>query len=500
MKFFFFILLMPFLSVAQWASQGGVNGQVSNDKLGLFNSIATDADGNTMVVGSATNSALGQYFGYAKVLDWNGSQWIQRGQTINGSSLFEGTGKAVDLTADGNTLVVSSPWGFNSLNWKCGVVRVFDWNSTQWIQRGNTIEGEGNTSPAFRGDVFGMDVSITPDGNFLAIGAPSNTKEVGVLQIQGHVRVYQWNGQSWAQMGQDIDGTVGLEEFGRSIEISADGTIVAVGSRSFRTNGTTAEIGSVQTFAWNGTQWNELGVRLTGQGSSDRFGSSVALSNDGLTLAVGNQQTNGGASSIQIFTRNNNTWIPKGSPIIGVVNNIVGSMCSLNSDGSIVGAGFQTANNFEGIAKIAQWNGNDWIQVGSTLVPLSNNNTTAFGSEICLNANGSNVLIGSSSDETVAFNSGRVYMFQNNTLSNDAFHSNNQLEIFPNPTNNFVEINSNQNIDSYSLFSIDGKLIISKKVSNLNQITIDLTELNSGVYLLNINSDRIIINNKIIKN
>lgn len=498
MKLLFFILLLPFLSVAQWASKGAVNGQVSNDKLGLFNSIATDAAGNTMVVGSPTSSVIGQYFGYAKVLDWNGSQWIQRGQTINGSSLFEGTGKAVDLTADGNTLVVSSPWGFNSLNWKCGVVRVFDWNGTQWIQRGNTIEGEGNTSPAFRGDVFGMDVSISPDGNFLAIGAPSNTKEVGVLQIQGQVRVYQWNGQSWIQMGQDIDGTVSLEEFGRSIDISADGTILAVGSRSFRTISST-DIGSVQTFAWNGSQWNELGSRLTGQASSDRFGSSVALSNDGLTLAVGNQQTNGGASSIQIFNRNNNTWISKGSPIIGVVNDIVGSMCSLNSDGSIVGVGFQTANNFEGIAKIAQWNGSDWIQVGSTLVPMSNNNTTAFGSEICLNANGSNVLIGSSGDETVAFNSGKVYMFQNNTLSNDAFQSNIQLEIFPNPTSNFVQINSNQNIDSYSLFSIDGKLVLTKKISNLNQITVDITELNSGVYLLNLNSNGIVINNKIVK-
>ena len=487
----FTAILFPILCFGQWTSQDGVNGQVFGDMLGSYNSIATDSAGNTMAVGSSLNSDLGPEYGYAKVFDRIGSQWIQRGQTINGFAFFRATGRAVDLSADGNTLVVSSVFAYNSLNLGSGVVRVFDWNGTGWIQRGNNIDGEGD------GDEFGSDVSITPDGNFLAVGGLKNTTLAGGLLSQGHVRVYQWNGLSWIQMGQNLDGTVNYEEFGRVIDISADGTIVAVGSRSFSSD--SSNIGSVKTFSWNGTQWIQFGNSLLGINAFDNFGSSVSLSHDGLTMAVGNRKNNGGASYVQVFTMNSNIWVTQGSSIFGVANDLGGAMCSLNSDGNIVGVGFPWANFLDGVARVLQWNGSNWIQVGNDLNPNSGN-ILAFGSEICLNASGSNVLIGSSGDDTVDFNSGRVYMFQNNSLlSNVLEYSDNQLEIFPNPTSNYVQIKSNHIIDSYSLFSVDGRIVKSEKVLNLNQITIDMTELNLGIYLLKMNTHGHIINNKIIK-
>lgn len=486
------LTLLPTLCFGQWNSQGGVNGQTFGDALGSFNSIATDSAGNTMAVGSAFNSQVGQEFGYAKVFDRIGLQWIQRGQTINGFSFFRGTGRAVDLSADGNTLVVSSVLAFNSVNLGSGVVRVFDWDGTAWIQRGNNIDGEGG------GDEFGTDVSITPDGNFLAVGGWKNTTLPGAGFAQGHVRVYQWNGLSWIQMGQDLDGTVNEEEFGRVIDISANGTIVAVGSRSFSTVDS-INIGSVKTFSWNGTQWIQFGNSLLGINANDNFGSSVSLSHDGLTMAAGNRKNNGGASSVQVFTINNNIWVPKGSSIVGVANDLGGALCSLNSDGSIVGVGFQWANFVNGVARVLQWNGSNWIQVGNDLIP-NNGSILAFGSEICLNASGSNVLIGSSGDDAVDFNSGRVYMFQNDALVTSILeYSDNQLEIFPNPTSNYVQIKSNHIIDSYSLFSMDGKIVKSEKFLNLNQITIDMTGLNSGIFLLKMNANGHIISNRIIK-
>jgi len=495
------LMLFPIYCFGQWTSQGSINGQAYGDNLGKSNSIAINATGETMAVGSSANSQLGTFFGYAKVFDWNGSQWIQRGQTINGSAIFEGTGGSVDLTADGNTLVVSSPYGFNSLNWKVGLVRVFDWNGTQWIQRGNTIEGEGNISPLLRNDAFGYDVSITPDGNFLAIGAPSNTKEAGVLQIQGHARVYKWDGQSWTQMGQDIDGTVGLEEFGGRLDISADGSMLVVGSRSFRTINNNNYIGSVQTFTWDGTQWIEFGERITGLASADQFGSSVSLSNDGSTLAIGNKETNGEESAVIVFAKESSSWVLKGLPILGIFDDLGGGMCSLNSDGSILGVGFQWTNLINGVAKIFQWNGSNWIQLGNNLVSTGSSNSTfhAFGSEICISENGSRVLIGSSGDDSVEDNSGKVYMFRNTTVSNDNFDESNQIEVFPNPTSSYVQIKSSTTIDSYTLFSIEGKKVKSEKFSNLNESSIDMSSFSSGVYLLNINANGNIKNYKIIK-
>lgn len=495
------LILLPIFCFGQWTSQGFINGQAENDSVGFRNSMAIDADGDTMAIGSSRNSQLGTFFGYAKVFDWNGTQWIQRGQTINGTAILVGTGASVDLTADGNTLVVSSPYGFNSINWKVGLVRVFDWNGTEWIQRGNTMEGEGNIAPLLRDDNFGLDVSITPDGNFLAIGAPGNTKQAGVLQYQGHARVYQWNGVSWTQMGQDIDGTIGLEDFGGRIDISADGSTLVVGSRNFRAISNQNYIGSVQTFTWDGTQWIEFGQRITGLASSDRFGSSVSISNDGLTMALGNQETNGGISAVIVFSKGSSSWIQKGLSIPGIIDDLGGGMCSLNSDGSIIGVGFQWTNNISGVAKIFQWNGNNWTQVGNNLLSTGSTSSSfhAFGSEICLSQNGSRVLVGASGDDTVGDNSGKVYMFRNNTLSNDNFDNSNQMEVFLNPTSNYVQINSNSIIDSYSLFSIDGKTIRSEKYLNLNEVTIDMTDFSSGVYILNINANGTILNKKIIK-
>lgn len=488
--------VLPKFCFGQWTSNGFVNGLAYGDKLGLTNAIAMDADGSTMAVGSSANSQLGTFFGYAKVFDWNGSQWIQRGQTINGSAIFEGTGGSVDLTADGNTLVVSSPYGFNSLNWKVGLVRVFDWNGTQWIQRGLTLEGEGNLSPLLRNDAFGYDVSITPDGKYLAIGAPSNTKQAGVLQIQGHVRVFQWDGQSWIQIGQDIDGTVGLEEFGRCLDLSADGTTLVVGSRSYRTISNSNYIGSVQTFTWNGTQWTEFGTRITGQASADRFGSSVSLSNDGSTLAIGAQEVNGAESAVLVFRKDTSSWVSKGLPILGLLNDLSSGMCSLNPDGSIIGVGFQWTNTISGVAKVFQWNGNNWTQMGANIVPTGNSTFPSFGSEICISNNGSRILIGSSGDDTPDENAGKVYMFQNTpTYINDVDNAN-HIDVFPNPMRNKFQVKSSTKISSYSLFSIDGKLVTSEKGLNSNQVTIDANELNSGIYFLSINANN---NIKIIK-
>ena len=54
-------------------------------------------------------------------------------------------------------------------------------------------------------DRSGSSVSISADGNTIAIGAISND---GNGNESGHVRVYTFNG-SWVQLGQDIDGENG---------------------------------------------------------------------------------------------------------------------------------------------------------------------------------------------------------------------------------------------------------------------------------------------------
>ena len=61
-----------------------------------------------------------------------------------------------------------------------------------WSQRGQDIDGEGT------GHLSGFSVSLSGNGNFVAIGAPRN-EENGYRS--GHVRIFSWNGQAWSRLG-----------------------------------------------------------------------------------------------------------------------------------------------------------------------------------------------------------------------------------------------------------------------------------------------------------
>jgi hypothetical protein len=72
------------------------------------------------------------------------------------------------------------------------------------------------------------------------------------------------------------------------------------------------------------------------------------------------------------------------------------------------------------------------------------------------------------------------------------------LEIYPNPVTNIINIKAQNNIDKISVFNQIGRLI---KVLSPNNKTIqaDLSNLTSGIYILKINSDNKITTKKIIK-
>ena len=80
--------------------------------------------------------------------------------------------------------------------------------SQNWQQIGQTISGENIQ------DGFGYNVSINSQGNRVVIGAPDNDTP---YSNAGECKVYEYNGTSWQQLGQDINGYNGNDVFGRSL-------------------------------------------------------------------------------------------------------------------------------------------------------------------------------------------------------------------------------------------------------------------------------------------
>lgn len=62
----------------------------------------------------------------------------------------------------------------------------------------------------------------------------------------------------------------------------------------------------------------------------------------------------------------------------------------------------------------------------------------------------------------------------------------NNINIFPNPCSDWVEIKSQTQINTVELFALDGSRVLSEKV-NTNKLRIRLPSLESGLYILSIN-------------
>ena len=88
-------------------------------------------------------------------------------------------------------------------------------------QLGADIDGEA------AGDRSGLSVSLSADGNVVAIGAVGND---GNGNDSGHTRIFDWDGSAWSQRSVDIDGEAAGDFSGVSVALSADGNTVAIGA------------------------------------------------------------------------------------------------------------------------------------------------------------------------------------------------------------------------------------------------------------------------------
>jgi HJR/Mrr/RecB family endonuclease len=158
------------------------------------------------------------------------------------------------------------------------------------------------------GDTFGTAIALSADGNTLAVGAPSeDSSATGVNGNQldenardaGAVYVFARNGTQWSPPTYvKASNTETRDAFGKSIALSADGNTLAVGAigedslppamgGNAADNGA-PQAGAVYVFTRSAGQWlQEAFVKASNAEENDEFGFSLALSDDGNTLAVG---------------------------------------------------------------------------------------------------------------------------------------------------------------------------------------------------------------------
>ncbi|KAL3809180.1 hypothetical protein ACHAXA_004797 [Cyclostephanos tholiformis] len=289
--------------------------------------VSLSNDGNILAIGAVGNDGNGADSGHVRVYSWNGSVYTQRGNNIDGEAANDQSGYSVSLSNDGNILAIGAI-GNDGNGADSGHVRVYSWDGNAYTQRGNDINGEAAN------DFSGYSVSLSNDGNILAIGAIGND---GNGADSGHVRVYSWNGSVYTQRGNDIDGEAAGDHSGR-VSLSNDGNILAIGAVGNDGNGT--DSGHVRVYSWNGNAYTQRGYDINGEAAGDQSGYSVSLSHDGNILAIGASLNGANSGHVRVYSWNGSVYTQRGNDINGeAAGDYSGESVSLSNDGNILAIG-----------------------------------------------------------------------------------------------------------------------------------------------------------------
>ena len=228
-------------------------------------------------------------------------------------------------------------------------------------------------------DQAGYALATNDDGTRLAVTAPRN--DAGGADA-GNVRVFQFGTTSWTLMGAPLQGTAGAN-LGTSVAMSGDGRTVAVGSVQL-----SPYTGFVKVFRWTNNNWNLLG-QIDGSAARDRFGGSVSLNEDGTRLAVGADNHGGSGANtglVEIYEeQNDGSWSMIGSLRGVTAGDRFGNAVSLSSDGTTVAVGANMANpnaNLVDAGATYVYRRNTiqegWVMMGSSLPGLASGDQSGY--------------------------------------------------------------------------------------------------------------------------
>ncbi len=480
-----FLILFPVFCFGQWNQVGNsINGQAAGDAFGY--STAISANGNIIAVGANSSDSNGNASGQVRIFEYVNGVWSQIGGDLNGESGGDQTGQSVSLSSDGSIVAIGEPLN-NDLGFTSGQVRVFKNINNTWTQVGQDLYGEDSSAFA------GRTVDLSTDGSILAFGIPNAV--VNGVAFTGKVRVFEQQNSTWVQKGGDINGDGSIIKFGENISLSADGNIIAIGQTGNPGSQAQTDIGRVKVYQFINNQWVQLGSTIPGSAVNDEFGSSVSLSDSGTILAIGSFSSN----QVKVYQLISGNWTQLGNTLVGQnPGDLFGGRVSLSNNGNFlaVGARFNSIDGFnKGRAYIYQNQGGTWTQVTNPISGAGNGDLSAFA--LAISQDGSKVIIGATGNDDAGSNAGHVRVFENTSLSTTDFDSN-SLSFYPNPAKDIVTFSSKNSIEEIIIYNLLGQEVVTKQV-NSNEFSIEISNLSTGTYIAKLNTNEKSESVKLIK-
>jgi hypothetical protein len=245
---------------------------------------------------------------------WKQTTYLKQSNLNHNQDAF---GSAIALSGDGRTLVVDAAdedgtvGGINGPQYdgeqigdhSNGALFVFVNTNGTWSQQAYIKSSNIRVN-----DLFGIRLAVSRDGNVLAAssmlqggggrGVTANQQDFSGEE-SGAVYVFTRAGTTWTQRTYlKSPNSDAYDEFGSGVAMSGDGNTLAIAAQledsvaqgidGKQEDDSAQEAGAVYFYTRTGTVWSQKHyVKSTNNKAFDEFGSSVALSRDGRTMAVG---------------------------------------------------------------------------------------------------------------------------------------------------------------------------------------------------------------------
>jgi hypothetical protein len=330
--------------------------------------------------------------------------WFQIGSTFGGGANNHMMGRCVALNKNGTRVAICRTFYTDTLS-NQGLVQVFDWNGTSWVQVGNGILGDAAN------DRLGEnDLDLDDEGNTLIVGS----RQDGIGSVGGQVDVYYLNGITWTLKGSSFNLSGGTTEYGSGVAISADGNTIALSEKNANSNA-----GKVQAFTWSGSAWVQKGSDMVGA-AGDEIGSRVNMTPDGNYIITSNENVSSNNGKVWVYKWDGSQWVLRYSQT-GTGNDYFGYDVSISDDANVIAIGELENDDYasnHGAVHIRRWNGTTYAAEQTLFVRPSFGEDPAddkFGSSCKLSGDGTRLIAGSRFVPGTGNSAkGRVFTFEYN--------------------------------------------------------------------------------------
>lgn len=217
------------LDSSSWVKKGDILTDTSSPESFWGDSAAISDDGNFVAL--AGSDSVIAYFWNTDILGWDR---IGQRLTRNEPDGEFDIAMSVELSSDGYVLAVGyvtpSEVIIYDLLPSNGELDIEPPGGFQWIPR-----GDGSIVSSDVDSTQWYAISLSGDGNTIAVGIRAEVEsqpslfDLELAEAES-VKIFQWGGAAWKQVGVDITSGVFFSDFGGSLDFSADASIIAIGS------------------------------------------------------------------------------------------------------------------------------------------------------------------------------------------------------------------------------------------------------------------------------